>query len=152
MPQVAGQAAQAVLDRNQSLAVMAMPDKQSIAQQALGGQAGGTYLAPALYKPVLQAHRDPPWLVGDSQLLVGVRRRIGPRRMPRRRALLAQYIHALCMHVGCQHMCCRAHPHGPSRQRQRNQAAAANRQQATAQHMIYLSLWALRLRSLWRAP
>ncbi|KAK9837523.1 hypothetical protein WJX81_008555 [Elliptochloris bilobata] len=52
--QVAGQAAQAVLDRNQSLAVMALPDKQSIAQQALGGQAGGTYLAPALYKPVLQ--------------------------------------------------------------------------------------------------
>ena len=55
---MAGQAAQAVLDRNQSLAVMAMPDKQSIAQQALGGQAGGIYLAPALYKPVLQARHD----------------------------------------------------------------------------------------------
>ncbi len=57
--QVAGQAAQAVLDRNQSLAVMALPDKLAIAQQALGGQAGGTYLAPALYRPVLQARASP---------------------------------------------------------------------------------------------
>lgn len=56
---MAGQAAQAVLDRNQSLAVMALPDKLAIAQQALGGQAGGTYLAPALYRPVLQARASP---------------------------------------------------------------------------------------------
>ncbi len=52
--QVAGQAPQAVLDRNQSLAVLALPGKQSIAQQALGGAAGGTHLAPALYRPVLR--------------------------------------------------------------------------------------------------
>lgn len=70
MRQVAGQAAQAVLDRNQSLAVMAMPDKQSIAQQALGGQAGGTYLAPALYKPVLQARHSPAWLANNLQVLM----------------------------------------------------------------------------------
>ena len=82
MLQVAGQAAQAVLDRNQSLAVMAMPDKQSIAQQALGGQAGGTYLAPALYKPVLQARRSPAQLTGASQLLVEMCCRNRLRSMP----------------------------------------------------------------------
>ena len=51
--QVAGMAPQAVLDRMQSMAPL--QPSQSMASQALGGQTGGTYLAPALYRPVVQA-------------------------------------------------------------------------------------------------
>lgn len=51
--QVAGMAPQAVLDRMQSMAPMR--PTETMAQQALGGGAGGTYLAPALYRPVVQA-------------------------------------------------------------------------------------------------
>ena len=51
--QVAGMAPQAVLDRMQSMAPMR--PTETMAQQALGGSAGGTYLAPALYRPVVQA-------------------------------------------------------------------------------------------------
>ncbi|CAL5223746.1 g6307 [Coccomyxa viridis] len=50
--QVAGMAPQAVLDRMQSMAPMR--PTETMAQQALGGGAGGTYLAPALYRPVVQ--------------------------------------------------------------------------------------------------
>ena len=50
--QVAGMAPQAVLDRMQSMAPMR--PTETMAQQALGGQQGGTYLAPALYRPVVQ--------------------------------------------------------------------------------------------------
>ena len=46
-------APQAVLDRMQSMAPMR--PTETMAQQALGGSAGGTYLAPALYRPVVQA-------------------------------------------------------------------------------------------------
>ena len=51
--QVAGMAPQAVLDRMQSMAPMR--PTETMAQQALGGGTGGTYLAPALYRPVVQA-------------------------------------------------------------------------------------------------
>ena len=51
--QVGGMAPQAVLDRMQSMAPMR--PTETMAQQALGGGAGGTYLAPALYRPVVQA-------------------------------------------------------------------------------------------------
>ena len=46
-------APQAVLDRMQSMAPMR--PTESMAQQALCGGTGGTYLAPALYRPVVQA-------------------------------------------------------------------------------------------------
>lgn len=46
-------APQAVLDRMQSMAPMR--PTETMAQQALGGGTGGTYLAPALYRPVVQA-------------------------------------------------------------------------------------------------
>ena len=46
-------APQAVLDRMQSMAPMR--PTETLAQQALGGGAGGAYLAPALYRPVVQA-------------------------------------------------------------------------------------------------
>jgi hypothetical protein len=52
--QVAGMAPQAVLDRMQSMAPMR--PTETMAQQALGGQQGGTYLAPALYRPVVQVN------------------------------------------------------------------------------------------------
>lgn len=45
-------APQQVLDRMQSMAPMR--PTETMAQQALGGQTGGTYLAPALYRPVVQ--------------------------------------------------------------------------------------------------
>ena len=51
--QVAGMAPQAVLDRMQSMAPLQPPP--NLASHALGGQAGGTYLAPSLYRPVVQA-------------------------------------------------------------------------------------------------
>ncbi|BDA48578.1 probable exocyst complex component 4 at N-terminal half [Coccomyxa sp. Obi] len=50
--QVSGMAPQQVLDRMQSMAPMR--PTETMAQQALGGQTGGTYLAPALYRPVVQ--------------------------------------------------------------------------------------------------
>ena len=55
--QVAGMAPQAVLDRMQSMAPMR--PTETMAQQALGGGTGGTYLAPALYRPVVQASCRP---------------------------------------------------------------------------------------------
>ena len=50
-------APQAVLDRMQSMAPMR--PTETMAQQALGGGTGGTYLAPALYRPVVQARCRP---------------------------------------------------------------------------------------------
>ena len=62
--QVAGMAPQAVLDRMQSMAPMR--PTETMAQQALGGGAGGAYLAPALYRPVVQAGLCP--LLHDGRL------------------------------------------------------------------------------------
>ena len=50
-------APQQVLDRMQSMAPMR--PTETMAQQALGGQTGGTYLAPALYRPVVQVWASP---------------------------------------------------------------------------------------------
>jgi len=55
--QVAGMAPQAVLDRMQSMAPIR--PTESMVQQALSGGTGGTYLAPALYRPVVQAMASP---------------------------------------------------------------------------------------------
>ena len=65
--QVAGMAPQAVLDRMQSMAPMR--PTETMAQQALAGGTGGTYLAPALYRPVVQASCCLSTLLHDSSTI-----------------------------------------------------------------------------------